>query len=279
MPARQDEIKQEIHSLFPQIKTSFRVESIQFKMRVAAISVKGQPLVLVRTQITNQASESQTAHFYYSIRPYNPEGISLIRTLEFVDQHIWRVNGQHAAILLEAPNRTYCSDLRDGDVSLTFREPRSNNQIVCSTGMATGLAEYRLDLKPQQTSHFTALLTLSGENQLAPGSLLSNFNYPAVKHQFRKEWQARLSQGATLQFPKRKLNDSFQANKMYLHVFDRGLTMTPGALTYSACWIRDSAFMIHALDKLGFHDQAREKLLHLLSRQDKDGYFVSQEGE
>ena len=37
--------------------------------------------------------------------------------------------------------------------------------------------------------------------------------------------------------------------------------------------------MIHALDKLGFHDQAREKLMHLLSRQDKDGYFVSQEGE
>jgi hypothetical protein len=55
--------------------------------------------------------------------------------------------------------------------------------------------------------------------------------------------------------------------------------MTPGALTYSLCWIRDSAFMIHALDKLGFHDQAREKLLDLSGRQEKDGYFVSQEGE
>src|SRR5262245_4402669 len=55
--------------------------------------------------------------------------------------------------------------------------------------------------------------------------------------------------------------------------------MMPGALTYANCWIRDSAFMIHALDKTGYHDLAREKLIHFLSRQEKDGYFVSQEGE
>ena len=279
VPARQDEIKQKMHARFPQIKTTFQADGFQLKMRVATISLKGQPFVLARTQITNRSSEPRGAHFYYSIRPYNPEGISLIRTLEFVDQHVWWVNGQPAVIVLEAPNRVCCSDLRDGDVSLTFRESRSNNQVVCSTGMATGLAEYRLDLKPQQTAHFIALLTLGTENALAPASLLPNFNYAAVKQQFRKEWQSRLAQGATFQFPQRKLNESFQANKMYLHMFDRGLTMTPGALTYSNCWIRDSAFMIHALDKLGYHDQAREKLLHLLGRQDRDGYFVSQEGE
>ena len=279
VPARQDEIKQKIHPLFPQIKTSFQAEGLQLKRRVAVISLKGQPLVLVRTQITNRAHEPQTAHFYYSIRPYNPEGISLVRSLEFLDRHVWRVNGQLAAVLLEPPSRVHCSDLQDGDVSLTVREPLSKNRVVCDTGMATGLAEYTLDLKPQQVANFTALLTLSAADPLKPASLVSDFNYPSARHQFRKEWQTRLSQGATLQFPGKKLNESFQANKMYLHVFDRGLTMTPGALTYSNCWIRDSAFMIHALDKLGFHDQAREKLVHLLSRQEKDGYFVSQEGE
>ena len=55
VPARQDEIKQKIHPLFPQIKTSFQAEGLQLKMRVAVISLKGQPLVLVRTQITNRA--------------------------------------------------------------------------------------------------------------------------------------------------------------------------------------------------------------------------------
>ena len=232
-------------------RRAFQADGFQLKMRVATISLKGQPFVLVRTQITNRSSEPRGAHFYYSIRPYNPEGISLIRTLEFVDQHVWRVNGQLAADRAGSSESSLLLRPADGDVSLTFREPRSNDRVVCSTGMATGLAEYPLDLKPQQTAHFTALLTLSASNHLAPASLLSNFNYPAVKHQFRKEWQSRLSQGATFQFPRKKLNESFQANKMYLHVFDRGLTMTPGALTYSNCWIRDSAFMIHALDKLG----------------------------
>ena len=85
---------------------------------------------------------------------------------------------QLAAVLLEPPSRVHCSDLRDGDVSLTVREPRSNDRVVCNTGMATGLAEYALDLKPQQTANFTALLTLSAANPLTPGSLVSDFNYP-----------------------------------------------------------------------------------------------------
>ena len=65
--------------------------------------------------------------------------------------------------------------------------------------------------------------------------------------------------------------DSFLANKAHLQIFDRGRIMTPSALTYLHCWIRDSAVMIHALDKLRFHKQAQEKLLDLPNRQDKDG--------
>ena len=41
------------------------------------------------------------AKLYFSIRPYNPEGISLIRSLEFVEQHVWRVDGQTAVVLME----------------------------------------------------------------------------------------------------------------------------------------------------------------------------------
>jgi len=67
VPARQDKIKQKIHPLFPQIKTSFQVESFEFKMRVAVISIKGQPLVLVRTQIRNRASNLRRHIF---ITPY-----------------------------------------------------------------------------------------------------------------------------------------------------------------------------------------------------------------
>ncbi|HEX2524274.1 MAG TPA: hypothetical protein VHP35_19350, partial [Terriglobia bacterium] len=88
-----------------------------------------------------------------------------------------------------------------------------------------------------------------------------------------------LSPGTELHFPNKKLNDSFLANRAYLHTFDRGQWMTPGVLTYGQCWIRDSAYMIHALDKLGFHQQAEEKLLYLPQRQTKDGYFSFQEGE
>ena len=59
VPARQDEIKQKIHPLFPQIKTSFQAEGLQLKMRVAVISLKGQPLVLV--QNSDHQSSSRTS--------------------------------------------------------------------------------------------------------------------------------------------------------------------------------------------------------------------------
>jgi glycogen debranching enzyme len=125
-----------------------------------------------------------------------------------------------------------------------------------------------------------ALLTLEpGRQGQASYSDFSGFDYQTAYHQLRQQWKRRLAGGAALQFPSQKLTESFLANRSYLQTFDRGATLTPGALTYSHCWLRDSAFMLHALNKLGFHEQAEEKLLNLPTRQARDGYFAFQEGE
>jgi hypothetical protein len=220
------------------------------------------------------------ARLYFSIRPYNPEGISLIRNLEFAEEHLWRVDGQTAVVLMETPKRIYCSNLKEGDVSFFANKSQNRRHITCEFGMATGLAEYPLTLRPEEKKDVLLLLTLDPVQQGGISfSSLASFDYSSVRHQFRTEWEKKLSQGARLQFPQRRLTDSFSVSMAHLQSFDRGSIMTPGALTYSQCWIRDSAFMIHALDKLGFHDQAEEKLLDLRSRQNREGYFVSQEGE
>src|SRR5262245_9495508 len=222
VPSRQRQIKQTIHARFPQVNTRFQSDGFRMKMPACVVSVSGESVMLARAQIQNRNSEPATVRFFYSIRPYNPEGISLIRQLDITDNCVWRVNGQLAMILLQVPNRSYCSDLRKGDVSLTLPEALTSSRVVCKTGMATGLAEYVLDLKPQQNSDFTALLTLTPNSRLSPREVLSSFNPAGLRHQLRKSWSRRLSQGSSFHFPKEKLDESFEANKMYLHMFDRG---------------------------------------------------------
>jgi hypothetical protein len=279
-PARLDDVQQRIDNRYPQMKTTFQVDELEVKIRIFAALVNGSGCLVIRTRVTNRAAESRLAKLYFSIRPYNPEGISLIRSLEFVEQHVWRVDGQTAVVLMETPQRIYCSNLKEGDVSFFANKSHNRSHVTCEFGMASGLAEYSLTLKSEEKKELLVLLTLDPVRQGGVSfSSLTSFHYSSVRQQFRTEWDKKLSQGANLHFPQKKLTDSFFISMAHLQSFDRGSIMTPGALTYSLCWIRDSAFMIHALDKLGFHDQAGEKLLDLLGQQNKEGCFVSQEGE
>jgi hypothetical protein len=191
---------------------------------------------------------------------------------------MWRVNGRMAVLLAQPPQRVFCSDLKHGDVSLFLKNRQTRRQVKCDIGMATGLAEYSVSLPPGAQGDYVALMPLDArKTEISP--VLGSVDYEAVRHSFKEAWKTKLAQSAELEFPDKKLTQSFRANRAFLQMFDRAETMTPGVLTYGECWIRDSAYMIHALDKVGFHEQAEQKLVHLPQRQMRDGYFVFQEGE
>src|SRR4029077_3178890 len=130
-----------------------------------AALVNGSGFLVIRTRVTNRAAESRLGKLYFSIRPYNPEGISLIRSLEFVEQHVWRVDGQTAVVLMETPKRVYCSNLKEGDVSFFANKSHSRSHVTCEFGMASGLAEYSLTLKPEEKKELLVLLTLDPVRQ------------------------------------------------------------------------------------------------------------------
>src|SRR5262249_32427031 len=156
--------------------------------------------LVIRTRVINRGTEAQAAHLYFSIRPYNPEGISLIKELEFVEDHIWRVNGQTGVILLETPDRVCCSNLREGYVSFLATRSLNRRHVTCEFGMATGLAEYALPRKEGAKRDILVLLTL---DPLRQGTLsfpaFATFDYPSTRHQFRDEWQKKTAEGAHLQ--------------------------------------------------------------------------------
>jgi len=101
----------------------------------------------------------------------------------------------------------------------------------------------------------------------------------AVREGVEKDWRERLSQGISLQVPDERFQNCCEANLSYLHLFDDGDHICPGPLTYHHYWFRDSAYSVAALDRMGYAEQARAKLIGYPGRQRRDGYFLSQDGE
>ncbi|MEW5977564.1 MAG: hypothetical protein AB1898_17360 [Acidobacteriota bacterium] len=281
-PSR-SEPHQKIDPTCPLVKTRFDAGELRIKAQVFAAELEGAPAAVLRVRLVNGSRDEKEGRFFFSLRPYNPEGISLIQQLGFLDSHWWWVNKAQAVFLPEAPQRVFCSNLEQGDVSFFLSTSQQRKSIECDVGLATGLSEYRFRLGSQEKASYTAVVTLApsdaSRKKLQRWCPSNEFRYGKVRQAFAESWHRHLSAGAHLSFPNRRLTQSFEASKVHLHAFDRGPFMTPGALTYSLCWVRDSAFMLNALDKLGYHQQVEQKLLAFSQRQDSEGYFAFQEGE
>jgi len=82
-----------------------------------------------------------------------------------------------------------------------------------------------------------------------------------------------------LKLPDARLEQAFKAVKSHLHVFDDGDHFSPGTFLYHNHWFRDAAFIAMAFDHLGWRDRVSDKVPNMLKRQDKKGFFRSQNGE
>ena len=186
-------VKQRINPQYPQVKTHFEVEKIAVKTRVFATKVRDKHYLIVRVRLVNRGTQRKALKFYFALRPYNPEGISLIRHLEFKEDRLCLVNGHMAMILEESPNRVCCSNFEQGDVSLIRNSKQIRRQISCEKGMATGLVEYTVSLEPKAQKEYLAMLTMGSDVPCqSPSSVLEGFNYPAVRRTVSR-WMARPS--------------------------------------------------------------------------------------
>jgi hypothetical protein len=82
-----------------------------------------------------------------------------------------------------------------------------------------------------------------------------------------------------MQLPDGQLQASFDANAAHLLTLYDGDEITPGPYTYHHFWFRDAAYMVAALVRLGYLQEARRILRTYPRRQRRDGFFISQNGE
>ncbi len=220
--------------------------------------IESQEQVICRINVTGLSEKP--AWLAVAIRPYNPEGISLIEHIkELKESPGWIVNRKEKVLLSENPDKYQISRYRNGDVANYSPEQSTGDQITCNVGMATATALF--ELKPDQRRQISVEVPLGKRSRTTvPG------------------WDHAISVSSRLEIANRQHRELYDAGlrTLILHSAEEAFA---GPYTYKRFWFRDAAFIVYALLCVGFKERARAVIEQFPRRQKVSGYFSSQEGE
>ncbi len=239
---------------------------------------------MARLTVTVKASARAEAWLALSLRPYNPEGPAVVNRID-ASADGWLVESVPAVVLEGDADRMTLSTFWDGDALFSA----ANDElpfIECAAGQASAAAFWKLHLKPgeqrvvraaafidpleanaQTASQVRAMLSAMPEDEAGPS------------RDVRSRWREKRNEGGRIELPDRELQRVFEQAHTTLLVLDDVDSIKPGPFTYHQHWFRDSAYLVTALARLGHRTAARQKLADYNARQDKDGFYRSQEGE
>lgn len=203
-----------------------------------------------------------------SLRPCNPEGVSLVHEIELSrDGTVWNIDDKPAVLFGEPVERCCFSNYRAGDVFIRLGDREEKSAVCCEVGLASAAALFKLEPDKQRRLHVDTPLTP------APSSVRS-------KHQESsgKAWSNALEDACRLEIPEPGFQFLYDAALRTLALHSPG-EIFPGPYTYKRFWFRDAAFIIYALLCAGLVARAERALDKFPERQTNRGYFHSQAGE
>ncbi len=204
-----------------------------------------------------------------SLRPYNPEGISFINSIELLEgKQGWRVNKKYKVSFCSNLDNHIFSSYHNGDVYAQLSSLDETKLVKCDVGMATAAALF--EIKP------------SGQREI-------NLEIPLVKMNKRKEigtrgtnfsekWKESLQNVCQMRVPDKHFQFLYDTalRTMVLH---SPKDVYPGPYTYRRFWFRDAAFILNAMLCVGLKERVKKCIDGFSARQTPLGYFLSQEGE
>jgi hypothetical protein len=273
------DIVQSLHENLPIVITEFRAMNLRVQTQVFGAEHDDAEYVVEQIEIDNPTSAPRRATLFIAVRPFNPEGVALVHDLEFHDAAIF-VNRALGA-RLPRPDAFGCSRFREGDVALALPSLNGKARIHCDAGLATAVAAYRLELAPNASNTLAVSMPMQRVERDAddPSPLPRIAPAEDLRAASIAAWRDKLAQGMRVRLPDERLQNAFDANKAFLLLLHDGDTITPGPYTYHQFWFRDAAYLLNALDKLGYHDEARAVIEKFPRRLQKDGYLSATEGE
>jgi hypothetical protein len=205
-----------------------------------------------------------------SVRPYNPEGISFVETIDLsADRKSYAINNSPVLLLSESADHSFLSTYQQGDVFLKLPSDlkQDSNSVTCQAGMATAAAVY--EILPKQERILSVRIPLKYDKVTT-----KRFS----EYKTSPTWENALHGLCLCRVPDTTFQNLYESAIRTLLLHSPG-EVYPGPYTYKRFWFRDSAFMLNALLAAGMFDIVEKCLDIFPGKQNKDGYFLSQEGE
>ncbi len=230
---------------------------------VSLVLDSGEPHCRIRVH----AAGSSGGWGVVALRPYNPEGVSLINDISLLPEgRGWMVDKIHPVAFDRPPVRNLLSVYQDGDVAQDLRREAGAPSVECPVGMATAAALFPIaDLRNRPLG-----IDVPIYDELGPKKRPVFSGTPS--------WEQALAPMAKLQVGEGRVQWLYDRAIANLVLHSPG-EVYPGPYTYKRFWFRDAAFILNALLTLGGAERTRRALAEFAPRQRRDGYFLSQEGE
>lgn len=228
------------------------------------VRILGRPALRLKAS----AASPDGGWLVISLRPSNPEGVSLVETIEFLrDRRGLRVNDADSVLFSSPPDRTGLSMYSEGDIYrlAPALEDVARDKVTCRVGLCTAAMAWRVP---------------AGEGrEIAVKVPLRPDRKKACAHfSERSGWADSMVGCARVRLPDKQHQFLYDAALRTL-VAHSPSEVYPGPFTYKRFWFRDAAFIIHALLCAGMIERAGRAISRFRERQTPFGYFRSQEGE
>jgi hypothetical protein len=272
------------------VETTTWEDHLQLRTVIEVVVEDEQPVLKVSVTATSNGG----GHLAVGIRPYNPEGVQFIDTVESLPDAIgWLVNGTTKVMTDRSADRLLTSHYDEGDVVPQINDYGSESrQFFRPPGHEVGQLA-----NPSTTSTAATTVTETCDQGMATAASLFHLDGDKLKLTVRVPLQGELkAQGhpkrfdpsvtwgdihaevATLSVPDfriQNLYDSAVKTLVVLSVDD----IVPGPYTYRRFWFRDACLMMNPLMSIGLIERCERMLQKFPERQQRNGYFRSQDGE
>lgn len=204
-----------------------------------------------------------------ALRPCNPEGVSFIdRVALNGDRRSWTVNDTDQVRFDRPVDHHHASRYHHGDVLVHLLDRIELDASRCQVGLATAAAAFVAEVgKP---------CVLQIDVPMVPTDATPQDHQ--LQTALHTNWHAALEGSAHLRLPDVRMVELYDSAVATLVLCTPDDTWA-GPYTYKRYWYRDAVFIGHGLLCAGLVDRVRHLVSRFPERQDRAGYFHSQEGE
>ena len=154
-PSRAGSVRQSLRDGLPIVTTVYDCGEIRLD---ETVYVNGS-LLAQELSVVNSGTAAEDCTVAFAIRPFNAEGVCLIRDIRFDGRdNSFIMDGTERFRLPGPPDAVHCSNHADGDSAGVFAAENGtahvSSEAVCRAGLANGYASYGLRLGPGESRTF-----------------------------------------------------------------------------------------------------------------------------